>query len=92
MNKKFMLAVLLSVVAGTSYAGNPSTSTTSEGSAMYKKLDANQDGYISQREGEAMEVLDRNWTAVDANLDGQLDTVEFARFETALKQIESRQK
>ena len=73
--KQLALAILVGSLSSAGWAGGESSA--------YKEVDANQDGYISQEEGAAVEGLTENWSAVDANQDGKLDEAEFARFEAA---------
>ncbi|MBW9264268.1 MAG: hypothetical protein K1565_01935 [Candidatus Thiodiazotropha sp. (ex. Lucinisca nassula)] len=45
------------------------------------KLDRNADGFISAEESIVSEALYKNWSTVDANNDGRIDTAEFSAFE-----------
>ncbi len=70
MSKTLLLTVLVALVSGTVAAGE-----------VYKVLDADKSGTISQQEAEAMPGLTDQWKDLDVNVDGQLDQEEFARFE-----------
>ena len=48
----------------------------------YMGLDADKNGAISMEEATAMPSLADKWEELDVNVDGQLDSEEFARFET----------
>ncbi|HYE35154.1 hypothetical protein [Methylocaldum sp.] len=50
-------------------------------SERFKKLDANQDGLISESEGRVDTKLKEDWREFDKNQDGQLDQDEFSKFE-----------
>jgi hypothetical protein len=47
----------------------------------FKELDRNSDGLISMDEAKANPELSGQWKKFDENGDGQLDPVEFAKFE-----------
>lgn len=81
MTRKLAFAVLVSAVTGTVWAGGESS--------VYQQLDVDEDGYISPKEGGAIQGLVENWEEVDMNQDGRLDQVEFARFEAATAPRES---
>jgi hypothetical protein len=72
MNKKVLLAAFVCSVSSAVIAG----------SATYKALDENEDGFISSKEAEAIPTLVEKWSEVDVNDDGKIDAVEFARFES----------
>ncbi len=84
MNKK-VLAVAVGAVcwsalvfaAGEMGMGE-SGMTSSPG---FTALDADNSGYISQEEAMASDELVQNWSDVDANSDGVIDSSEFAAFE-----------
>ncbi|MBW9273679.1 MAG: EF-hand domain-containing protein [Candidatus Thiodiazotropha sp. (ex. Lucinisca nassula)] len=48
---------------------------------VFMKLDRNADGFISAEESIVSEALYKNWSTVDANNDGRIDTAEFSAFE-----------
>lgn len=73
MKNPFGLAIVLSALFGASCDG--------EQSRIYNTLDSNDDGYVSQEEGAALEGLTETWEIIDVNQDGQLDAAEFAKFE-----------
>ena len=71
MSQKLTLTALILFVSGTAFATDN----------LYTTLDANKDGGISQEEASAMPGLNDKWVELDANADGMLDKVEFARLE-----------
>ncbi len=73
MRNRFGIAIVLSALSGASCNG--------EQSRIYHTLDSNDDGYISQEEGAALEGLTESWELIDINRDGQLDSAEFAKYE-----------
>ena len=48
---------------------------------LYRDLDINEDGAISQEEAAALPGLKDNWVVLDVNADGMLDQAEFAKLE-----------
>ena len=72
MLKKITLPAIALLFCGASIAADKS---------LYKDLDVNQDGAISQKEAAAMPKLTDKWRELDANADGKLDEAEFAKFE-----------
>lgn len=48
----------------------------------FEQLDANSDGYISQKEAKARKDLSENWKIADKNADGKLDSAEFIAYES----------
>ena len=58
------------------------TSAVFAGSANYKLLDEDRDGWIQPEEAKAMPVLVDQWTEMDVNEDNRIDAVEFSRFES----------
>ena len=70
MYQKLTLAALTLLVSGAAIAGN-----------LYRDLDANEDGAISQEEAAASPTVSDQWTTLDTNADGQLDQAEFAKME-----------
>jgi len=53
-----------------------------EAMSGFKALDTDNNGAISAEEAQGNEGLSANWTSLDANLDGQIDEVEFSAMET----------
>ena len=49
---------------------------------LFKSLDTNNDGYISQQEAKADPKLTKQWNSADANGDGIVEQTEFSAFET----------
>lgn len=72
MLQKLTLAALALTVSGVAVAAD---------TGLYRNLDANQDGAISQEEAAAMPSLNDKWTKMDANADGKLDEAEFSKLE-----------
>lgn len=72
MLQKLTLAALALTVSGVSVAGDQ---------GLYRDLDTNQDGAISQEEAAVMPSLNDKWTKLDVNADGKLDEAEFAKLE-----------
>ncbi len=76
MKSEIAVALAASLTcAGAAYAGGEKHQDMSA-------LDTNQDSYISVEEANQVPDLVARWDELDANLDGQLDQEEFARFET----------
>lgn len=73
MLQKLTLAALALLVSGGAAAGD----------GLYKNLDANQDGAISQDEAAAMPGLNEKWVELDVNADGTIDEAEFAKMEVS---------
>ena len=79
MLQKLTLAALAILVSGGATAADES---------MYKNLDANQDGAISQEEAAAMPGLNEKWVELDVNADGTVDEAEFAKMEVSAPESE----
>lgn len=62
--------------------GGGAMSTTK---ATFNKLDANQDGYISQEEAKVHAELSQGWSDADLNRDGKLEESEFSAFEETME-------
>jgi len=75
MLQKLTLAALAILVSGGA--------TAAADESMYKNLDANQDGAISQEEAAAMPGLNEKWVELDVNADGTVDEAEFAKMEVS---------
>jgi Ca2+-binding EF-hand superfamily protein len=83
MNKKdFLIIAVLTLLPLGAYAAQ--SDTTREN---FNKLDANQDGYISQQEAQADKQLTDDWSKADKNQDGQIDISEFSAFEESLPPV-----
>ncbi len=72
MFQKLTLAVLALFVSSVAIA-------TDQG--LYRDLDLNEDGAISQEEAAALPGLNSKWDELDVNSDGVLDAAEFAKLE-----------
>lgn len=68
-----ILAAALSFVAFAAFAADPEA---------FKAADADQDGYVTAAEAEAVDGLPEKFAEIDANEDGQIDEAEFSMFET----------
>ena len=74
--KSFLIAAAVLFPLSLYAAGdNPTTKES------FKSLDANNDGYISQKEAKADPKLSKQWDSVDANSDGIIEESEFSAFE-----------
>jgi Ca2+-binding EF-hand superfamily protein len=51
----------------------------------FKKLDTNNDGYISKDEAMADKELSKDWSNADKNRDGKLEESEFSAFEENMR-------
>lgn len=77
-----LLVAALSCVAFVAIAGGGAAKElTMEQKDLMKRLDANQDGVISQEEASAHPVLAQRFREIDRNGDQRLEKAEFARFE-----------
>ena len=75
------IAVLALSASGVALAGGMQSSKGEQPSAMFKKLDKNGDGTISQSEAQANPTLEKNWSEADANQNGEVSESEFSAFE-----------
>jgi Ca2+-binding EF-hand superfamily protein len=76
MRKGFLIVAVALFPISQLAAGN--TPTTQE---LFKSLDTNKDGYISQQEAKANPKLAKQWDSADANSDGKIEESEFSAFE-----------
>lgn len=53
-----------------------------QGGELFKRLDQDGDGQISQQEAQAESTLSDRWSNLDENADGRLDSQEFSAFES----------
>jgi hypothetical protein len=84
MYQKLGLAALALLVSSVAVAGDQT---------LYKDLDADQDGQLSQEEAAALPALNDQWTVLDANADGMLDQAEFAKMEVnEMKEVKEMKK
>lgn len=67
------IACVCAFTAGTAMAG--------EQASKFKKLDTNQDGYISATEASANETLRKQWKAIDQDGNNRIDQSEFSALE-----------
>lgn len=81
MFQKLTLTALTLLVSGVAIAGDSST--------LYKNLDTNKDGAISQQEARALPGLNEKWVELDTNADDRLDPAEFAKMEFTNTESES---
>ena len=70
----------------TTHRGIPATQHQKETakqvkSDLFKQLDKDGNGQISQQEAEANSTLSKSWSTFDENGDGRLDAQEFSAFE-----------
>jgi Ca2+-binding EF-hand superfamily protein len=68
------------IAAGTLSLSAPLSA--GEYQATFEALDADGDGYISNKEAAARKDIDERWVIIDKNSDGQLDITEFSAFES----------
>lgn len=47
----------------------------------FKALDMDRNGFISAEEAKSNQELSKQWNSLDKNGDGQLDSIEFSKFE-----------
>ena len=80
MFQKLTLTALTLLISGVAIAGD---------SALYKNLDTNKDGAISQQEARALPGLNEKWVELDTNADDRLDPAEFAKMEFTDTESES---
>lgn len=66
---------------GSSSATAPVDSTASSG--QFAKLDTDGDGIVSKKEAAKNNDVKKQWSKLDTNKDGKLDTMEFSQFELA---------
>lgn len=82
---KFIPSLLVVALSGVAFAavagGTGSKDLTMEQKGLMKRLDANQDGVISQAEAAAHPKLAQRFQEIDRNGDQRLEKAEFARFE-----------
>lgn len=80
-----LLVVALSGVAFAAVAGGTGSGKdlTHEQKGLMQKLDANQDGVISEAEAAAHPELAQRFQELDRNSDQRLEKAEFARFEVS---------
>jgi Ca2+-binding EF-hand superfamily protein len=76
MKGRYILFSALVIAAGSAYAGSKSTE-----SDMFKSLDQDQSGSISQQEAANQQTLSQDWAKYDSNQDGQINASEFSAFE-----------
>jgi Ca2+-binding EF-hand superfamily protein len=79
-----LFAVLFAQAAsaeGITTEAADSESNTDSATAMFKKLDANNDGYISAAEAQASPDVEEAFGEGDTNGDGQLSLDEFVKME-----------
>ena len=80
MDKRIIAFLAASVFAASAgAAGMGSDKGASAGGDKFSTLDVNGDGKISK--DEAQGDLKDNWSAADANQDGNVDQAEFSAFE-----------
>jgi len=48
----------------------------------FEQVDANSDGYISEKEAKARKDLSENWKTIDTNADGKINSSEFISYES----------
>ncbi|MCF6253280.1 MAG: hypothetical protein L3J38_00840 [Thiomicrorhabdus sp.] len=66
------------LVLAVALAGSSAAIATSEAGELWKSLDANKDGVISQEEGSASQAVSAQWSLLDLNQDGVLSEKEFS--------------
>ncbi len=75
-------AVLLAFVPH-SQAQNPAAAAAPAGQASFSVIDTDQDGFIDKKEAAASEPVAKVFDPADANKDGVLSPMEYAKAATA---------
>lgn len=81
---KFTMNLLVAALGGVALvavAGGGKHDLSMQQKDLMKRLDANQDGVISQTEAQANPELAKRFKELDRNANQALETAEFARFE-----------
>ena len=65
-------------VQAQNYPDNKAATPTDSTAAVFKRIDANQDGKISREEAARMPALAEKFDQIDKDKDGQLSAEEFA--------------
>jgi Ca2+-binding EF-hand superfamily protein len=87
MKGRYVIFSALVIAAGSVYAGSQSTE-----SEMFRNLDQDQNGAISQQEASKQQTLSQDWAKYDTNQDGQINASEFSAFEMEQKEPTQPQK
>jgi len=86
---QYSLALVAAAALGSAFAGGPVEDTSGKlgvdanVNVSLQSLDKNGDGKISKQEAAANKKLSQQFSKLDANHDGELDSGEFARFEAS---------
>lgn len=78
MSQKLLFAAIVTLASGAAFADDHA----------FKQADTDQNGTISKQEAAALPGLSEQWDTYDLNTDGELDEVEFARFELTMPKDE----
>ena len=81
MKRLYAVICTLLIAVSTTYAAEKSAEKN-----MFKDLDKDRSGTISQKEASKQKQLSKNWASYDTNQDGQLDESEFSAFEAVLQE------
>lgn len=73
-------APLITIVAVSFLSAG--TVTAESPPLTFEQLDANGDGYVSQKEARARKDLSDKWKSIDTNADGKINSEEFVAFES----------
>ncbi len=77
MKQKLLFAMLVTLASGAAFADD-----------AFKQADTDQNGAISKQEATSLPGLSEQWDTYDLNTDGELDEVEFSRFEQVMPKDE----
>lgn len=69
MTKKIIIAAVVALFATAAYANN-----------IFSKLDIDENGSLNKKEATYMPGLENQWDALDADKNGELSAIEFAKY------------
>lgn len=80
--KRLYAAICVFLIAvGSSFAADTDPAAEAK---LFKKVDKDKNGTISQMEASKLKKLNKNFAKFDANSDGQIDPAEFSAFMATL--------
>lgn len=77
MKRRYTAICALLIAVGSTYAADTDPSAEAK---LFKKLDKDKNGMISQQEAGKQKKLNKNFAKFDTNSDGQIDESEFSAF------------